>query len=1269
MPHENDPKPRDPNAKTGEKPHGEEVPIDLPEVADVDAAAESGVSFDLPPAEGQYESHTMGVSFADLSDIPEFADLLSTGGPTSGVAPIPVESLTPIDAAAVVDADDLVPIADAVAGDAGSSSSHLPRIDPPSVVKFDSSTKLAGLSGAGEHIPVAGAADSSVMANLEPLDPVLPASGWFDSHPDASLPFENAPVAEAASSSGLVGDVPPAQVVESSDIFGAGPNQFPAADLADVSDVIAATMGQPGKTKPVNPDDVPFGSNRPSDVALSFNEPPGGSTVADAAAAEELPLAEVADDEIWDVPAAEAVNDSAKLADAPALPDARHEAPDFGATPAYSADASSILGELGGPSKAAYDDASGVRIEDPGMSGTLHEPLDLTKYGSNADVDLTADLNAAGGSDVLGAPPSDHGRRNKGRADPFSNAPTDEQSSLSSGQSSIFSGGNKPAPLMDGTAEVPLARPDPEGTDAVDFSDHPDIAGADSGSFHGSTPAAGLADDSDMIDWSAAEGHPEASMSGPVSGILSGKGKPPKPDDHLAGTSATRPARPVAAIPSPSDPSIEVDWVADPSTEAAAVASAKPPRGRKRDRDDDRASPARPAAAPPARRGLDRVLGLALGVIVGTGACAALYLTGTIPNGSKTEPAPTAAVNNGNTGEANNTKSAAEIAALTADLKTANEKVSTAEKELRTQTDAAASLDKDLKGQKDAAQKAEKELMASKVALANLQEELKADKAAALTLETDLKKAKDSVAVLEKEAKTEKAKAEVLDKDLKAQQLLVKKLEKEVVDQKDAAAKLDADYKAKLKETNDLVLAAEKAGVDRQAALDAVARELQAKKLLPEKYDAKALLAATKDAAERATGPNLSTLFPPGMAALGGGPLTAGQLLDIADRLGKAEAAAKALKADLASAGDKYDADTKKLKDAFAAEMKKLTDAQAAEMKAAKEKADADAKKAADTYAANVKKLNDEHAAELKKATDANAVEKLKEAHAAELKKAADKFADDKKKLLADNEAAAKKLQDDYAAGLKKAADENAKTQKLLEAAVAAEKDRVAALTKKFEADLGNAVSPAQSLDQWLTILTGLRRPADADPAIAAANKVLATSPPGSEDAAKAQTVRGLALLIKGDNDAAKTWFTQAKGTPAYKDAAGKAPWAKAADLGLASVADPLAPLRRPVEKVAPDKAVAAKYLDAGINAYKAGRYAEAEKHLIQAAWNDDANPLAYYFLGAARWALGETDQAKKDFADGGTREKARTVSARSIDLAINPIQGAARDALAAARP
>jgi predicted Zn-dependent protease len=87
------------------------------------------------------------------------------------------------------------------------------------------------------------------------------------------------------------------------------------------------------------------------------------------------------------------------------------------------------------------------------------------------------------------------------------------------------------------------------------------------------------------------------------------------------------------------------------------------------------------------------------------------------------------------------------------------------------------------------------------------------------------------------------------------------------------------------------------------------------------------------------------------------------------------------------------------------------------------------------------------------------------------------------------------------------------------------------------------------------------------------------------------------------------------------------------------------------------------------VKAYRAGRYAEALGSLGDSVKADPANPVAWYYLGAARWATGKTGDARTAFQQGAIREAASSTPARAIGAAIAPIQGDARDALTASRP
>ena len=60
---------------------------------------------------------------------------------------------------------------------------------------------------------------------------------------------------------------------------------------------------------------------------------------------------------------------------------------------------------------------------------------------------------------------------------------------------------------------------------------------------------------------------------------------------------------------------------------------------------------------------------------------------------------------------------------------------------------------------------------------------------------------------------------------------------------------------------------------------------------------------------------------------------------------------------------------------------------------------------------------------------------------------------------------------------------------------------------------------------------------------------------------------------------------------------------------------------------------------------------------------------MAWYFLGATRWAMGNEEQAKKDFAQGSEREKLSPSPGRTISDALAPLQGNVRDAIDKVRP
>ncbi|QDU22981.1 hypothetical protein [Urbifossiella limnaea] len=466
-----------------------------------------------------------------------------------------------------------------------------------------------------------------------------------------------------------------------------------------------------------------------------------------------------------------------------------------------------------------------------------------------------------------------------------------------------------------------------------------------------------------------------------------------------------------------------------------------------------------------------------------------------------------------------------------------------------------------------------------------------------------------------------------------------------------AAMKLADDTAAKARTLEGELAAAAKGRKDAEAVVAGVAAELRAAKLLPEKYAPPEVIAAAKSAASRATGPDLTSLIPPGSTAAVGGPATTGTLVDLAARAGKLDAAAKKAAADLLTATKKHESDYAAARTAADAALKKATD---------------DAAKLLDTTRTEAEKLltktKTEAVTELTrtKADAEKLLTKTKADAAADVAKAKTDAAGMLTKLKTDSDATLAKLKTDHKA-------ETAALEKKLADDAAAAKAALLVAERQFRAELANAVSPSEALPLWQAVLTDLRRPSDADPALAAADRVLKSAVPDSEAAARANVVSGLALALKGDTAAARDRFERAKRSPAY---AATKDWGRAADTGLAALTDPAAPSRVAVDTTRRrDAAEAARSLGAGIAAYNAGNVAAAERALADAAWHDPDSPLPWYFLGATRYAAGKVEQARDDFRQGAVREAKGAVPSRVIGTAIAPIQGPARAALDAVRP
>ena len=1343
-------------------PQPKDVPLALPEdAAELDLAglSDSAITGGKPPTAPGGSS----VFDLNLRGIGDSGSIIDFGPDKRKPIPAALDSSNPAGFAMLEGGSDL-DLPALVADDSGSGLGLAPikaKTPPPDtdVYRRDDVAALdaaiPGVGGASSSslfgdAPRAATADDSSVANLEPLTPLQPASGWFDSQPGELPPLPDDDIEATLAADPLSGRT------EGSDIFAL--SGFPEAKPnTDMSDVIAATAYGPAKPVKDEPR-AKISSSRPSDIALTFDQPPGGSTMQDEGGDADLPMASEVSDSADSLFGDEDDMGSGR----PSLPGdlSRRDDADLGATPTGTIDASSIMADLSEPSSLAGD-SSAIRIEAPGIDATL-EDEPFARANTEPDMNLPeaydsgdpTDWHSQSGSDLF----DDARPRTEfelvpdaGVVDPFADDATVDQPSLSTAPSSIFSGGKIPGgngSTPSSGASVPVANPD--NNDSVEFSDHPDPNAADSGSFH-VLPAG-------AIDFDISEDlHPERSMRaaipeddadawagaktdpGPASGYLTRRTKATEPTDEMAPI----PATPVKGKPTSakkSDPSVELNWVADSAEQAAPTALKSKPSG----------SPDRsPSESGASKRG---VAGVALGLLLGVGVSAGAYFSGAIPN--KDDPKPI--VNNGGgtniplvsgsgtaqpapatLADAQSALSAGDPAKAvkvieTLGAKTPEDKAALGQarmfarfRELAQTNTVATADDAELKKARadlesvvndaDAAKTPEGEKAAIRAALhLGLTHEVAGDRAKAkavyedgakkfpkaaeafqaaldrltatapdanktslrltpaeaeqlasavvilLALDTppalpaeepaeagaafwkavnfaksdkyddaikqiveakkahekrakalagrglnplsdpleqifprscddlksnwelrkslyehpgvgvalkkdltktldalagaekravdaanlaaDLKTMRDDLAVVLKSEKEKVAKAEkdltgekekvtTSDKALKAEKVKVVEFEKTEIAMKETYRKNEAAIRLEVVKQNEQIDGLKLKERNLKTTVDAIAKELQNGKLLPEKFDDAALVAATKSTVSRATGPDLSKLVPPELSAIAGTGLTTGHLLDLAAHVNKAEAATKAAEAKIST-----------LKTEQIAEMKKVTAAQAVELQKV---ADA-ATVATDKLKKNVTDLKDAQAIELKKAADAAAVaaDKLKSEQAAKLKEAADK----------------------YSLDAKAQADANAEKVKSLESAVALEKARATEADRRLKALGGAAVAASQQLD---------------------------------------------AIAIQA----------------------------------------------------------AARNLDAGITAYRGGNYAAAEKALVEAAKFDPNDALAWYFLGATRWANGKTDEAKADFKQGAEREQLRIVPTRQIDSSLSPIQGPARDALSAVRP
>jgi tetratricopeptide (TPR) repeat protein len=103
--------------------------------------------------------------------------------------------------------------------------------------------------------------------------------------------------------------------------------------------------------------------------------------------------------------------------------------------------------------------------------------------------------------------------------------------------------------------------------------------------------------------------------------------------------------------------------------------------------------------------------------------------------------------------------------------------------------------------------------------------------------------------------------------------------------------------------------------------------------------------------------------------------------------------------------------------------------------------------------------------------------------------------------------------------------------------------------------------------------------------------------------------------------------------------------------------------LRRPESKTTPDPNEGEKRYAAGLNFFFNRNYANAEKELIAAIENDNADARYYYFLGLARLAQGKRE-AYEDFDQGARLEQLGRPDTAAVSSALERVQGQLRRVL-----
>ncbi len=104
--------------------------------------------------------------------------------------------------------------------------------------------------------------------------------------------------------------------------------------------------------------------------------------------------------------------------------------------------------------------------------------------------------------------------------------------------------------------------------------------------------------------------------------------------------------------------------------------------------------------------------------------------------------------------------------------------------------------------------------------------------------------------------------------------------------------------------------------------------------------------------------------------------------------------------------------------------------------------------------------------------------------------------------------------------------------------------------------------------------------------------------------------------------------------------------------------------LKRPESRNVPDPLAGERHYSSGLNFFASRNYADAEKELLSAVENDNADARYYYFLGLSRLAQRKRSLAVEDFDAGARLERLGRPERATVSAALERVQGPMREVL-----